>query len=418
MKQLIVLGNGFDLACELKSSYGDFFLARFNELFCTKGEKFNSLEEMGGVLDKKRKDILLDICSTRNNINALTGSVHDCDYFKKYHEKWDNNAQLNRWDIIFLFAQFCIEQSIDAYEWQDVETIIFEVISIALKSNYNSKIKYKRDLILGTKSWKGEELFKKLIYDISYVGKNTSEEIATELLEELKKFETNFSNFISKQVNLDNSKQGYVSNAVDLYEKISKYSKSKAHLSGDKVDVLSFNYSLDEKFVDIIDQEIDDKRLNSWSNIHGIAHSKKTPYYPAPIFGIDNHGILDQNDLRILFTKPYRIIDEDINSARSAEGYEDTDLISIYGHSLSEADYSYFETLFDENKLYYSKCKIEYYYYPGINESEKILKRREAITRIYNLLTNYGKTLSDTHGSSIVNKLNLENRISVIPTNN
>lgn len=416
MKHLIVLGNGFDLACNLKSSYGDFFLARFNELFCNKEEKSNSLDEIADVLDEKRKYIVHYIDYTKSTLNAYTNTDTDCDYFKQISNKYFKNILLNRWDIIFLFAQLCIGQNVKSYEWQDVETIIFEVISIALNIDYKSKISYKKKLDFDANTWHGEELFKKIIYYISYVGKNTPEEIATELLAELKKFEAEFSNFIAKQVNLDNSKQGYVSNAVDLYKKISKYSKNKAYSSGDKVDVLSFNYSLDEKFVNIMDQEIDDKRLNSWSNIHGIAHPNKSPYYPAPIFGIDNHEILDQNDLRILFTKSYRIIDEDINNVRSAEGYEDTDLISIYGHSLSEADYSYFETLFDENRLYYSKCKIEYYYYPGDKESEKILKRREAITRVYNLLTNYGKTLGDTHGSSIVNKLNLENRISVIPT--
>lgn len=91
-------------------------------------------------------------------------------------------------------------------------------------------------------------------------------------------------------------------------------------------------------------------------------------------------------------------------------------MISIYGHSLGRADYSYFETLFDENKLYYSNCKIEYYYYPGENENSRLINRQEAITNLYNLLTDYGKTLSETHGSSIVSKLNLENRISVIPS--
>ncbi|WP_270641779.1 hypothetical protein [Ligilactobacillus salivarius] len=40
MKQLIVLGNGFDIACGLKSSYSDFFLMRFNELLGTQCKDF------------------------------------------------------------------------------------------------------------------------------------------------------------------------------------------------------------------------------------------------------------------------------------------------------------------------------------------------------------------------------------------
>ena len=45
------------------------------------------------------------------------------------------------------------------------------------------------------------------------------------------------------------------------------------------------------------------------------------------------------------------------------------------------------------------------------------MKRQEAITNLYNLLTDYGRTLSVAHGDSIINRLNLENRISVIPSN-
>lgn len=101
---------------------------------------------------------------------------------------------------------------------------------------------------------------------------------------------------------------------------------------------------------------------------------------------------------------------------RSSSGYARKDLISIYCHSLGSADYSYFEAIFDENNFYYSDCKIEYYYYPGKNDREKLIKHQESITRLYNLLTNYGDSLGETHGDNIVNKLNLENRLIVIPS--
>lgn len=60
--------------------------------------------------------------------------------------------------------------------------------------------------------------------------------------------------------------------------------------------------------------------------------------------------------------------------------------------------------------------KIEYYYYPGKNDQKKLITRQQAITRLYNLLTDYGNSLSEMHGYNIVNKLNLENRLSVIPS--
>lgn len=39
---------------------------------------------------------------------------------------------------------------------------------------------------------------------------------------------------------------------------------------------------------------------------------------------------------------------------RSSSGYAGKDLITIYGHSLGAADYSYFEAIFDENNLCHS----------------------------------------------------------------
>ena len=42
------------------------------------------------------------------------------------------------------------------------------------------------------------------------------------------------------------------------------------------------------------------------------------------------------------------------------------------------------------------------------------MKRQEAITKLYNLLTDYGRTLSAAHGDNIINRHNLENQNSVI----
>ncbi|MBW9308912.1 hypothetical protein EBB69_08185, partial [Lactobacillus delbrueckii] len=46
---------------------------------------------------------------------------------------------------------------------------------------------------------------------------------------------------------------------------------------------------------------------------------------------------------------------------------------------------------------------------------ERILNKRTAITKMFNLLTDYGKSLGKTHGANIVAKLDLEKRLSVVP---
>ena len=424
LKQLIVLGNGFDLACGLKSSYADFFLQRFSELFCD--GKAESFEEMKEKLELKRNKILRDINEmTRDPYYIIPNS---CDYFKLCSKKWCSNDTLNRWDVIFLFAQVCIGKDINLYEWQDVESIIYEVVSIVLTPSlqFKSKVSYKESAIVG--KYNGKQFFNKIVSHISRIGKKGDVAgMATELLSELKKFETIFAKFIEEQFEL-NRKDEYISSAVDLLQDISRYLPYMQMDTNaiEQIDVLSFNYSLDENFRSVIE----DSRINSWSNIHGVASFKtpnaikdKTDYnrdlgLPAPIFGVDNHDIVNETnetDLRISFTKPYRVIENNVNGIRESTGYEGVDLISIYGHSLGRADYSYFEALFDENNLYHSNCKIEYYYYQGEDEETKVIKRQEAITKMYSLLTEYGMTLGDTHGGSIVNRLNLENRLSVVP---
>ena len=334
MKQLIVLGNGFDIACGLKSSYSDFFLMRFNELLGTQCKDF---KEMTPHLENKRNHIIQSIERTKNSINFSPDENRDCDYFKVNSSKWSEKVDLNRWDIFFLFAESWVGKDVGLYEWQDVESIIYEVISIALGCKYESKISYKDEVDLIGGSQHGKEAFAKLVYNISYVDYNRHSEISVELFSELKKFETIFSRYIANQFSIDDCNSEYIKSAISLYEGISQYSENKKITENDQIDVLSFNYSLDEGFIKTIDKKINDVRLKSWSNIHGIAHHSVTPYYPSPIFGIDNHGIVsqtNQDEYRILFTKPYRVIDEGINEIRYSNGYVAKDLISIYGHSL------------------------------------------------------------------------------------
>lgn len=439
MKQLIVLGNGFDLACGLKSSYNDFFLDRFKKLFGD-GNLPNSAtiedEYFQNKLSDKRDTIWVDtgqLSNPRIPLKQTPGyKITRPDYFKKFSKNWTNDKQtLTRWDVIFLFAELCLDKKVSAYQWQDIESIILEAISIALdfQNKYSLKLNYASTVNISLSSMSGEQLFKKLIYNISFTGELSIEKTAAELLNELEKFESAFANFITQQYELEPS-SNYISKAKDLLERLSRcygiYLTQNAPL---EVDVLSFNYSLDKRFLDILN----DTRIESWSNIHGIASfddpnvrniSKDKAenigdgLIPAPIFGVDNHNIDDNDDWRIIFTKPYRVIENGVNEIRKSNGYANTDKITIYGHSLGQADYSYFETIFDENNLYNSNTEIEYFYYAGKDPLEKVKNRKNATKTLYNLLTDYGKTLSDQHGNNIINKLNIENRLTIASTRN
>jgi hypothetical protein len=79
--------------------------------------------------------------------------------------------------------------------------------------------------------------------------------------------------------------------------------------------------------------------------------------------------------------------------------------IKFYGHSLSEADYSYFQSIFDYYNFYdNSKVDLMFCYSNG----------HEQIDAIYRLINAYGKTLvNQEQGKNLMHKLLLENRIKI-----
>lgn len=485
-KQLIVLGNGFDLECGLKSSYKDFFEQHFAEIIlrtisveqrtnivkqlstvysedqCDKVYKAFSEECSGSFLklwskprtskenncieklmakayEQLRNRVYSEIKGVQRNRYMIQDNLREIDYFS---EITFLNKNFNRWDVLFLFAECCLSKQVGKYQWQDVETLIYEIVSIALLppdklTNIDSKITYNEDnieLILG-ESAKGEELFKYIVGKIAYTGNGTREEIASVLLKDLAEFERVFAEFVDRQFKLQQG-DPYFNHAYDLIKCLTRFESNGDVSSSFKV--LSFNYSIDRRFMNFWkDQNPSPSnvfpKIEDWANIHGIA-SYATPwqsafpvqddykqdekYLPAPIFGIDSQNIIKDSltdDLRILFTKSYRIMDNGVNRIRESGDYSDIDKITIYGHSLGRADYSYFETIFDEVSLYNSDVMVEYFYYQGNSEVERILNKRTAITKMFNLLTDYGKSLGETHGANIVAKLDLEKRLSVVP---
>lgn len=80
--------------------------------------------------------------------------------------------------------------------------------------------------------------------------------------------------------------------------------------------------------------------------------------------------------------------------------------IKFYGHSLSEADYSYFQSIFDYYDLYGNNNVSLIFYYS--NEFEQN-------DEIYRLINSYGRTLmNQEQGKNLIHKLLLENRLKIV----
>lgn len=328
---------------------------------------------------------------------------------------------VTRWDCIFLFAEEFLNNA-EVKQWQNIENIIFNVVSFVLLPNDGSK-SFQSNLHF-KESCDGEidkqKQFIQMVNSFAGAEIDSLEHKANNLLHDLNDFEKVFAKYIVKECDKEKNYRG---EAGELLKVLANWYVEKDN----QLDVISFNYSLDARFGQMMKD--DQFRLNSWTNIHGVANynNKNAKHYinsiqgtrlkklPSPIFGIDNHDILEDsfdNDLRLLFTKSYRLVNSEIHSQISSSICSDCDAIIFYGHSLGRADYSYFETLFDDSNLYHSKTRLIFYYFEG----DTPLENRERYTsNVVSLLTNYGQTLSSIHGENIVNKLVLEHRLEVLP---
>ena len=301
-----------------------------------------------------------------------------------------------------------------------------------------------------------QSTFRKVIEKEFYAPYKSSDALAIKMLDELVKFESIFSNFINQQTGLDYEKDektiNYYQHATKLIYSLIYPNDNLDEDTTTIIDILNFNYTFDVRFKIPFLKSIDLKgkwQINSWNNIHGVAcwnsdiaqqqysqlfKNKELEKLPAPIFGVDNHEIFEidsgendnWDDPRIIFTKSYRLIDNHVNSIRNTAFQKKVDTIIIYGHSLNRADYSYFESIFDMYDVFNSDVKLRFYYWRGYDkkdnlseEQKKVIAKqqeRKAMKNIAKLLNSYGSTLENEHGENIINKLVLEQRLSLLPS--
>ena len=209
------------------------------------------------------------------------------------------------------------------------------------------------------------------------------------LLQELHNFEKRFCKYIKDCIfdKENNINEPYVVNAINLLAYITEFSTPDFENIDDMIDVeeeygeeeishnvfqsivrenkvlskefyklrytniLSFNYT---SIFDILGVECP----CAYSNVHGKLCNKQCTedcVSSSVIFGIDDTLIQSQdaNSMMRLFSKTYRKMSDTstpINILPKNDGQPIE--IKFYGHSLSEADYSYFQSIFDFYNLY------------------------------------------------------------------
>ena len=397
--QIVILGNGFDLASGLPTSYQDFMGWRFNKI-----KQSNKLDLINYYIKSlERVDVIpkveffskeKDLWVNYNNDKKLLCYDFYNNIKNTLHSFYNNG--INYFDLYFYMHQ-------RQKDWCDVENKIKEiVVSIKDQIKLSSKkiIDIKENMNLPTSitpscfAYSEYEVIELLtVMFLEECMNNESLNIYEILMKELRKFENEFQKYISNI--------SFILNDKHIYQDI--YIKNFYKLINPNTDtyILNFNYTSIKDSLHIEDSHFHE------INVHG-------KYDYITIFGIDQ-TFCDVNTDEFIFSKTYRKMASNIESmelpCKVNKDFMPQELI-FYGHSLSAADYSYFQSLFDSYDIYNQTFLT--FKYSVYDENKRHEIKKKVFDSITKLLINYGNTMTNKdHGRNLLHKILLEGRLKI-----
>ena len=384
-RQLIILGNGFDLQCGLRSKFGDFFKPRFEVI-----------ADIESYTRAAWRDILEDSGLTLWDF-ILEANIDDA---------WcDVEGEIERWIL-----SFSNQNSETSLFWGAIEA----VKRTGLFTDGMPYIVWCE----GGKRLLGEEDDKTHLFcniaryilttNPKLPAKNCTPEFLIGLLKrDLRRLERAFDTYLSNELA---GRNGYAEKCKKLCQMIDRADRQNDGDFRVSTSVLSFNYT------NVAEGHFSKGDDGAFVNIHGKLGEDI-------IFGIDGKECMD-NPVAVPFTKTYRLMLRGgsrtnglISTANSSNLQDATDVIKFYGHSLGKADYSYFQSIFDGVDLYESETVLVFYF-PLDNSGESGAVNNERRSRlansVNNLLVAYGATMDNSdHGKNLMHKLLLEGRLII-----
>lgn len=360
---LLIIGNGFDKQCGLKSSFNDYYSYKLeNDEFCKAIQK-----------DYKGHD-------SYSFTNMLIRGIED-----KSIEKY------SIWDILFLNNKMQRKTN-----WADLEETIYQSL-VASDGNgfyWEQLMEYLDD----KRFWRNEEIIamkllreskitqltafyiRRKYYELFSQKGMTKKDLYFHLEKELIVFENSFVDYMNKII-----KKDYYKKQIKLLDK----------LSVKKRVILSFNYTnIKQTFFPV-------------ENVHGTLADNNI------IIGIDGKELRYDEDI-FRFTKTYRKT-KLLNTKKTVPILsKQIKNIIFYGHSLNPQDYSYFQSIFDYVNLYSNEYIQLIFYYSIFDESRKSEIVKAQYESIVELISSYGSTLDNKDkGKNLLHKLLLKNAIQL-----
>lgn len=380
LHQLIVIGNGFDLECGLKSGFYDFFRPRFEAI-----DEIAYYDESRWCASVKDAGLTIwDFILHREKDSNW------CDIERAIEQvvvKPEGTARYLSWPLTLAVGQ--------------IKSSPFAPTGITVTSNgrlaeENTPTKY----MLGNISrytWMSKG---------AMASRFSEADLLAFLREQLTVLETAFSNYLLTQTA---SNDDYIKRSKELYDLLYQDSLDSDDLGSTWTTVLDFNYTYPFGGAGFFMRDTD------VVNIHGRVGGEI-------VFGIDGKDCMSDSGA-MPYTKTYRVVSmgtrvpSQVFHDGSSNADSATKYIKFYGHSLAEPDYSYFQSIFDGVNLYGGNTTLVFYYRPklvgGVRTGEEAA-RTSMVNKVAKLLYTYGTTMDNVnHGQNLMHKLLLEGRLQV-----
>lgn len=369
-KLLLVIGNGFDKHCGLKSSFTDFFKVIMRR--------------------KKVKEFATHLKNNSETYNQ----------FLTYFDDPNNTAFLSRINTWIMY--FLIKSKIRTMDnWADVEKQLYDSLD-SNKSKVLSfwdKVENSIDSItesdLKDSKLRPDEVKMLAIFIKKFkLNQFNTKKMHRFLFVELNRFELDFSKYLFSELRKN---KVYIDKAYELYNELIS---NERH---DQINLLSFNYLLPKDKIHSI--------FHKYENVHGTLDIKRSNV----IIGIDSSEI-DNKKKFYIFTKTSRKLHAFTqNNLKNINNVIDhnTGKIIFYGHSLNFQDYAYFQSIFDKLNLYSGNVELEFCY-SIYNKLQREKISLEYTSAVINLIEKYGKSNNNNvQGKNLLHKLILESRIRI-----
>ena len=325
---LLVIGNGFDKYCGLKSSFKDYINSDFYSEYRKRVKEIYDIANgnkgfytpdpfalFGEAVEEMKKVTFWDLYFSIPVIRGFSRIELWYDFEKKMNTFLDRKEYTKEYNIL-LVAGKAWAKSINERP-EEVRYMITLFYYLAIKTNHSN---CNQDL--------------------------SDDKVDKVLFEDLKAYEKRFGEYIRDQ-QIENKK--YTLNALTLLGNI-------IDVGDEIVYVNTFNYS----------------------DLFGVIQKKPVWHINGdafhPIFGVDFPDV-NASSKKFKYTKTYRRmeIDEERHPLCYPQDIEYTKVI-VFGHSLNEQDYNYFFALF--NRMNFSnergrngKCVIEFVFAPHFGKT-------------------------------------------------